>query len=54
MSSRQFFKSLNNIQKNDYNDYDEYAQRSQTTYQINVSDKMNENNYIIDNINDAH
>ena len=49
-TSRQSFKSLNNNQKNDY---DNYAQRSQTTYQINVSDDMNENNYI-DNINDVH
>ena len=54
MSSRQFFKSLNNIQKNDYNDYDEYAQRSQTTYQTNVFDETNENNYIIDDVSNAH
>ena len=50
MLSRQSFKSLNNNQRNDY---DEYAQRFQSTYQANVIDEKNENNYI-DNINDAH
>ena len=53
MSSRQFFRSLNNTQRDDYNDYDEYAQRSQTTYQANVIDETNENSYIND-ISDAH
>ena len=54
MSSRQSFKSLNNTQRDNYSDYDKYAQRSQTTYQINMFNEMNENNYIIDNINDVH
>ena len=49
-TSRQSFRSLNNNQRDDY---DDYAQRSQTTYQVNVSDDVNENNYI-DDINDAH
>ena len=53
MSSRQSFKSFNNIQRDDYSDYDEYAQRSQTAYQINVFDEVDENNYI-DDISDAH
>ena len=53
MSSRQFFKSLNNNQRNDYDD-NEYAQRFQTTYQISVFDETNENNYIVNDINDVH
>ena len=53
MSSRQFFRSLNNNQRDDYNDYDEYAQRSQTAYQTNVFDEIDENSYIND-ISDAH
>ena len=51
-TSRQSFRSLNNNQKNDYDD-NEYAQRFQTAYQINVSDEINENNYI-DEISDVH
>ena len=49
-TSWQFFKSLNNNQRVDY---DDYAQRSQTTYQVSVSDDVNENSYI-DDISDAH
>ena len=50
MSSRQFFKSLNNNQRNDY---DKYVQRFQTIYQINVFDEIDENNYI-DETSDVH
>ena len=51
-TSRQSFRSLNNNQRNDYDNY-EYSQRFQTTYQANVFDEVNENNYI-DEISDAH
>ena len=44
-TSRQSFRSLNNNQRDDY---DDYAQRSQATYQVNVSDDVNENSYIDD------
>ena len=51
MSLRQFFKFLNNNQRNNYDDY--VSQRFQTTYQINVIDETNENNYVND-INDVY
>ena len=54
-SSRQFFKFINNNQqRNDYDDYDEYSQRFQTIYQINVSEKIDENSWTTNEISDAH
>ena len=54
-SSRQFFRFINNNQqRNDYDDYDEYFQRFQTTYQVSVSEKIDENSWTTNEINDAH
>ena len=54
-SSRQFFRFINNNQqRNDYDDYDEYSQRFQIAYQASVFEKIDENNWTVDETSDIH